>query len=281
MARTAPSRPSRDDAAPAIVEAGAAGDRSASQTLKAQIALRELVLRGELSPGDRVSELQMVERLGVSRTPVRTALAKLQDEGLLEPIPSGGFAVKSFTEREVFEAIEIRGTLEGLGARLAAERGVSPSALGEGVKILDAIDEVVRPETLDVDLSAYVELNAAFHALLTELSGSGALARQIERASALPFASPSALVLVQSRSPEAHRILLLAQDHHHCVLSAIERREGARAEAIMREHARIAHRNLERAFSNQTILHLVPGSALITKRARDGLTMTQNREDEA
>jgi GntR family transcriptional regulator of vanillate catabolism len=274
MARSAPSRPSRDDAAPE------AGDRSASQTLKTQIALRELVLRGELKPGERVSELQMVERLRVSRTPVRTALARLQDEGLLEPMPSGGFAVKSFTEREVFEAIEIRGTLEGLGARLAAERGASPAALRRGADILDAIDEVVRPGTIDVDLSAYVELNAAFHALLTELSGSAALSRQIERASALPFASPSALVLVQSRSPEAHRILLVAQDQHRCVLAAIGRREGARAEAILREHARIAHRNLERAFSNQTILHLVPGSALIARRARGGPTTKRNREDE-
>jgi len=95
-------------------------DRAVSQTLKALLDLRELVLRGELRPGERVSELQMVERLGVSRTPVRTALVRLQDEGLLEAIPSGGFAVKAFTEREVLEAIEIRGTLEGLAARLAA-----------------------------------------------------------------------------------------------------------------------------------------------------------------
>lgn len=282
MARSAPNRSSPDDDVGAAAKAGADGgsDRSASQTLRAQIALRELVLRGELSPGDRVSELQMVERLGVSRTPVRTALVRLQDEGLLEPIPSGGFAVKSFTEREVFEAIEIRGTLEGLGARLAAERGVRPSALRKGAEILDAVDEVVRPGSIEIDLSAYVKLNAAFHVLLTELSGSRALARQIERASALPFASPSALVLVQSRAPEAHRILTVAQDQHRCVLVAIKRREGARAEAIMREHARIAHRNLERAFSNQTMLHLVPGSALITKRARGGLTTRQNREDE-
>src|SRR3712207_9361547 len=99
-------------------------DRSLTQTMKAQFALRELVLRGELNPGERVSELQMVERLGVSRTPVRMALVRLEEEGLLEAIPSGGFAVRAFSEREVFEAIEIRGTLEGLAARLAAERGI-------------------------------------------------------------------------------------------------------------------------------------------------------------
>ena len=244
------------------------GDRSVSQTLRAQLALRDLVLRGELSPGDRVSELQMVERLGVSRTPVRMALVRLEEEGLLQAIPSGGFAVKAFSEREVFEAIEIRGTLEGLAARLAAERGVSRRDLASAAACLDAIDSVVRRENVEIDISRYVELNAQFHSIVLDLARSEALARQIERASALPFASPSALVPVQSHSPESHHILTVAQDQHRCVLNAIERREGGRAEAIMREHARIAHRNLERAFSNQVILDLVPGSALITRRVR-------------
>lgn len=244
------------------------GDRSVSQTLRAQLALRDLVLRGELKPGDRVSELQMVERLGVSRTPVRMALVRLEEEGLLQAIPSGGFAVKAFSEREVFEAIEIRGTLEGLAVRLAAERGVSRSELETAADCLDAIDRVVSRETVEIDISRYVELNARFHGILLDLAGSEALSRQIERASALPFASPSALVPAQSHSPESHHILTVAQDQHRCVLNAIERREGGRAEAIMREHARIAHRNLEKAFSNQIILDLVPGSALITRRVR-------------
>jgi GntR family transcriptional regulator of vanillate catabolism len=243
-------------------------DRSLSQTVKAQLALRELVLRGDLNPGERVSELQMVERIGVSRTPVRMALVRLQEEGLLELIPSGGFAVKAFSEREVFEAIEIRGTLEGLAARLAAERGVGRSDIERASACLDAIDEVLRRDSVEIDITRYVDLNARFHGIVTEFAGSHALARQLERASALPFASPSALVPVQSRSPESHHILTVAQDQHRCVLLSIERREGGRAEAIMREHARIAHRNLERAFTNQRDMDLVPGSALIKRRSR-------------
>lgn len=242
--------------------------RSASQTVKAQLALRDLVLEGKLRPGERVSELQMVERLGVSRTPVRSALARLAEEGLLEAIPSGGFAVRAFSEREVFEAIEIRGTLEGLAARLAAERGASAADLQRIARCLHAIDEIVRPLEQTIDVSRYVGLNAEFHRLLVGLSGSQALARQLERAGALPFASPSALVLVQSASPEAHHILTVAQDQHRCVVDAIERREGGRAEAVMREHARLAHRNLERAFANHRILDLVPGSVLIQRRLR-------------
>jgi len=72
-------------------------DRASSQTVKAQLALRDLILTGELKPGDRISELSLVDRLGMSRTPIRTALARLEDEGFLEAIPSGGFAVKAFS----------------------------------------------------------------------------------------------------------------------------------------------------------------------------------------
>jgi GntR family transcriptional regulator of vanillate catabolism len=244
-------------------------ERATSQTVKAQLALRDLLVEGKLRPGERVSELQMVERLGVSRTPVRMALVRLEEEGLLEAIPSGGFSVRAFSEREVFEAIEIRGALEGLGARLAAERSAGPADLCPLLECLDEIDAaVLRDRTQIANVSRYVELNARFHALLVGLAQSPALARQLERACALPFASPSALVQVQSSSPEAHDFLTVAQDQHRCVVNAIERREGARAEAIMREHARLAHRNLERAFANQRILELVPGSALIKRRMR-------------
>jgi GntR family transcriptional regulator of vanillate catabolism len=245
----------------------AAADRSPSQTLKALLLLRDLIVKGELRPGDRVSELQMVDRLGVSRTPVRAALVRLEQEGLVEAIASGGFAVKAFSEQEVMVAIEIRGTLEGLAARFAAERGAPAADLRRARDVLDEIDAVVRRETIDVDISRYVELNARFHQAVIAMAGSPALAREIERAGALPFASPSALVPVQTHSPESHHILTVAQDQHRTVLAAIERREGTRAEAVMREHARIAHRNLERALAVDGAFDLVPGAALIRRSA--------------
>lgn len=246
---------------------GEGNDRAPPQTLKAQLALRELVIRGALRPGERVSELQMVDRLGVSRTPLRTALVRLEEEGLLEAIPSGGFAVRSFTERDVIDAIEIRGTLEGLAARLAAERGVPAERLADVRTVAAALDAVLEAPDAAFDMSRYVTLNAEFHARLVALCGNAALVRQLDRANALPFASPSAMVAVQARLPASHRIFAIAQDQHRCVLDAIAAREGARAEAIMREHARIAHRNLEHALRNEGDLALVPGSALITRSA--------------
>ena len=82
---------------------------------------------GELPGGARIAELTLVEKLGVSRTPIRAALMRLEQEGLLHRLPGGGYAVRTFSETDVADAIELRGTMEGLAARLAAERGVAPA----------------------------------------------------------------------------------------------------------------------------------------------------------
>lgn len=240
------------------------GEKGASQTLKTLLAVRELVLGGTLPPGERVPELFLVDRLGVSRTPVRSALAKLAEEGLLEAIPSGGYAVRAFSDREVLEAIEIRGTLEGLAARLAAERGVSGVALAPLRRLLTELDAVVGSlASVAEAFSDYVDLNARFHTALVGLAESRALERQMERALTLPFASPSAFVMAHSTMPEARTILVVAQDQHRCVVDAIERREGGRAESLMREHSRLSGRNLALALRSERTFDLVPGAALI------------------
>ena len=240
----------------------------ASQTAKAQLAIRELILSGELKPGDRISELSAVERFGISRTPVRMALVRLEEEGLLEAIPSGGFAVKAFSETDIHDAIEVRGTLEGLAVRLAAERGVRDAILTELHSCLAQLDALVGFPTLTInDFSEYVALNARFHSLLVAAAESPVLARQIERVVNLPFASASGFVMVQAALPETRYILTIAQDQHRCVLRAIEDREGARADALMCEHARLARRNLQLALQDQGTRSLVPGAVLIGRRS--------------
>jgi GntR family transcriptional regulator, vanillate catabolism transcriptional regulator len=235
-----------------------------SQTVKALLALRHMIIAGELAPGERISELSLVERLGVSRTPVRHALVRLEEEGFLDALPNGGFAVKAFSARDVFDAIETRGVLEGLAARLAAERGVAQTELDPLRHILAEIDILLAPDQIGPDdFTDYVRLNAQFHTLLSALAGSKPLVRQIERAAALPFASPSGFVLAQSVMTRPQRLLIIAQDHHHAIIEAIELREGERAEAVTREHARLAARNLRHALKTQSAMDLVPGHALI------------------
>jgi GntR family transcriptional regulator of vanillate catabolism len=238
--------------------------RGASQTVRALLAMRELLLTGELAAGQRVSEIWAVDRLGVSRTPVRSALARLEEEGFLEALPSGGYAVKTFSEQDAFDAIEIRGALEGLAARRAAERGVEEHRLRAMDDILTQIDALVgaRAMTAD-DFNSYVRLNEALHQAIAEASGGKVLPRQIERAQAMPFAHPSGFVLAQAQHREHPAIFILAQDQHRCVVDAIRQREGSRAEALMREHARLAARNLRLALEDQRALGFVAGAQLL------------------
>jgi GntR family transcriptional regulator of vanillate catabolism len=238
-----------------------------SQTLTALLRLRELILGGEMAAGARLSELAVVERLGVSRTPVRAALARLEEEGFLEPIPSGGYAVRGFREQEIDDAIELRGTLEGLAARFAAERGAGGAVLARMRSAADGIDSLFAAGPMgEAEFARYVDLNAEFHAVLVDAADSTPLSRQIERATSLPFASPSGFVLAQAAIPAARALLDVAQDQHRCVIEAIERREGTRAEALMREHAHIARRSLRLVLASQATMHLVPGGALIERR---------------
>src|SRR5512143_3757926 len=94
-----------------------------SQSTRSLLRLRELILNGEFQAGARMSELPLVERLGVSRTPLRLALAELEHEGLLRSLSRAGYAVREFTQDDIRDAIELRGVLEGTAARFAAERG--------------------------------------------------------------------------------------------------------------------------------------------------------------
>jgi GntR family transcriptional regulator of vanillate catabolism len=235
-----------------------------SQRLRAVLRLRELILDGELTRGERISEIPLAARLGVSRTPLRLALAQLEHEGLLEAAPSGGFVVRSFTADDVADAIELRGTLEGTAARLAAERLQDPRELEAMYGCVAQMDAIVRPGDAAIPtFERYVELNERFHTLLVGLAKSNVIRGAIEQALALPFASPSAFVRVQADLPESHRILYVAQTQHRAILEAIEGREGARAEALAREHSRLARRNLDVALGSQGTLAHLPGAGLI------------------
>jgi GntR family transcriptional regulator of vanillate catabolism len=247
---------------PAYNDGVEAATEGPSQGVRALLSLRELLLSGEFPPGTRMSELPLVERLGVSRTPLRLALSTLEHEGLLESLDGGGYAVREFTMDEIHDAIELRGVLEGTAARFAAERGATPEQLERMRELSDEMDPLVHRSDVD-SFWQYVERNRAFHALLIEAAASPVLERALEGIVALPFASPSALVQGQAELPESREILVIAQDHHRALIEAIERREAARAEALAREHARIALRNLEIVLNNRDVLERIPGASLI------------------
>jgi GntR family transcriptional regulator of vanillate catabolism len=233
----------------------------ASQMARAFVGVRELLMRGEFARGERISELPMVARLGVSRTPIRLALERLAHIGFLDVVPTGGFAVRGFTITEVLDAIEVRAVLEGTAARLAAERLTDVSELS---RLREYGSEMGALKRLTIDtLSEYMDLNEAFHAALVDLAKSAMLRRSIEQVNSLPFASPSAMVFPTSVLPNSDETLAMANVHHRSIIEAIGHRQGTRAESLAREHTFIARRVLELAMSDTNALSRVPGGALI------------------
>jgi GntR family transcriptional regulator, vanillate catabolism transcriptional regulator len=240
-----------------------ANQASRSQMMRALLRLRELILSGEFEPGERMSELPLVERLGVSRTPLRLALATLEHEGLLRSLSGGGYAVRAFTQADMRDAVELRGVLEGTAARFAAERGATRREL----RSLRSVNAQIEPLLARADyesFEAYMDLNERFHARMLDIARSPLLERALEGILSLPFGGVNAMVLTEAELPESRQILVIAHRHHQGLIEAIEGRQGARAEALAREHARIALTNLEIVLRHREMLELVPGSSLIT-----------------
>jgi len=140
----------------------ARGADVASQTARALVRIREMLLRGEVARGERISELPLAARLGMSRTPIRLALERLAHIGLLEPAATVGFTVREFTLAEVRDAIEVRGVLEGTAARLAAERLVDA---GELDRLRRCSELMASLDRLSADsFAVYMDANEGFHA---------------------------------------------------------------------------------------------------------------------
>jgi GntR family transcriptional regulator, vanillate catabolism transcriptional regulator len=238
---------------------------SASQVTRAALGLRELLLRGVLRPGQRISEIPLSAKLGVSRTPLRLAFEKLEHEGLIKALPHSGFAASEFTLSDIWNAIETRGILEGASNRLAAERLNSPAQL-EPLRTINRV--MANISTADFEsFTQYLDLNEAFHLAILNLADNQVLRRALEQVYRFPFATPSSRALLPMTLRAAKHLVPIAEEHHKALIDAIEHREGARAESLGREHAQLTRRNLEAALADPNFLATIPGACLIKGRS--------------
>ena len=127
--------------------------------------LRQAILKGELEPGERVMEIQLAEKMGVSRTPIREAIRKLEKEGLVTMVPRKGAEVAAISEKMMKDVLEVRMTLEKMAFRLAVER----KADGFLEKLQAAEEDFVKA----VSSKDIVELAASdekFHFVIYEMT---------------------------------------------------------------------------------------------------------------
>lgn len=233
-------------------------DVDTQQTI-ALVRIREMILRGELAPGQRLAEAPLAEQLGMSRTPVRQALPVLAREGLLQQHETRGYIVRGFSTADILDALDLRGVMEGLAARRVAERGVSRGLVGALRELLEEGDRIFRKGYVEEsDEALYAEMNGRFHGLIVEEARSAMIAQALERIAHIPFAAPDALAFDKTSLHVMYVRLSYAHQQHHYIVSALERGEAARVESLMREHVYPVKDNL-----NLRVTHL-PAKAPLT-----------------
>ncbi len=208
-----------------------------TQQARVVVQLRELILRGALAPGERVTEATVAERLGVSRTPIRQALPLLAQEGLLSPAGKRGYVVRSFGVQDVLDAIDVRGVLEALAGRLVAERGPSRGLMRQLEDCLREGDTLFeKGKFSNGDESRYADMNGRFHALIVDAAGSKTISDVIAHNDRVPFAAAGAGACDKATAAAMYTMLQYAHRQHHAIVQALANGEGTRVEALLREH---------------------------------------------
>ena len=186
--------------------------------------LKQAIVRGDFSPGNRLVESRIAEALGISRTPVREAIHKLEREGLIQKLPRGGFSVSSLTHEEIEETFGIRGVLESYAARLAAIKHQRQE--------LEPLEEKIEEFQYHLncgEMEALLQINTEFHTLLYAMSRSPRLIKMIND--------------LQDQIYRFRRIILkiemmakTSNDDHRQMLRAMKRRDADRVETLVKQH---------------------------------------------
>jgi DNA-binding GntR family transcriptional regulator len=191
---------------------------------EATILLRRLIMRGELTPGERLVEERLGEQLGLSRTPIREALHRLEQEGLLLKRPRGGYEVRPLTPEEVEEAVGVRGVLEGYAGELAARRA-QPRVVKDLERNLEQFEDALARR----DEVRLVELNTRYHELLYQAASSTLLHHMLsELQDDVERISRAIMTSVQAGQ--------WSVNDHRAVLEAIKAGDAAKAGKLCREH---------------------------------------------
>lgn len=195
-------------------------------------AIREAIIGGTLKPRERLMEIQLAEELGVSRTPIREALRKLELEGFIVMVPRKGAYVADFSFKDIADIFEIRAALEGLAAALAAER-ITDEEMENMERLLAEKAEAIARN----DIERIVEVDTKFHEAIYQASRNkrlwsiiSNLREQIQRFRSTSLAYPGR----SKQSLEEHRV----------IVEAIQARDVAQSRQVAQEHIENAENSM-------------------------------------
>ncbi len=186
--------------------------------------LRRAIIRGDVPPGNRLVESRLAETLGISRTPVREAIHKLEREGLIQKLPRGGFSVSNLTHEEIEETFGIRSVLESYAARLAAIKHQRQE--------LEPLEEKIEEFQYHLnrgEMEALLQINTEFHGLLYAMSRSPRLIKMINDLRDQIYRFRRIILKIEMMAKRSN-------DDHRQMLRAMEKRDADRVETLVRQH---------------------------------------------
>ena len=186
--------------------------------------LRQAILKGELAPGERLMEIQLAERLGVSRTPIREAIRKLELEGLVLMIPRKGAEVAKISEKSLRDVLEVRRSLEELAIELACQR-----MLPDEVEELERRQGDFKEAVLSGTPMEIAETDEAYHDVIYKGTCNDRLVQMINNLREQMYRYR----LEYIKDEDKRQVLLLEHDN---ILDAVRKRQVEEAKEAMREH---------------------------------------------
>ena len=197
---------------------------------QAYLALRSKILSGELAPGFQVKEEEVAEMCGVSRTPVRDAMRRLEAELFIRRTDSQRSYVAEWNLSDIDEVFTLRTMLEGYAVRRAATRATADHVL-ELQEINAALEQTLKGR--EIDMQAFLDANARFHSLILDIASSERLSALLNRLILQPVVLQTVLQYDRAHLVQSH-------SEHVEITNAIEYRDADWAEAIMTAHVRRA-----------------------------------------
>lgn len=210
------------------------------QTLREKILenIRDAILKGSLKAGEHVSEPDLAERYGISRTPIREAFRQLESEGYLTVVPRKGAVVTALSERDVSEFYEIKSMLEGYAAQLAADK-----LTDREIDRLATINNRLSSLAADGDVKTFFRVHNEFHELFIRASGNNKLLELIQQM----LKKFNRLRIASLSLPG--RMEISVQEHEK-IIEAFRARDGVLANNLVQKNAAYGGQMLIRSMSS-------------------------------
>jgi DNA-binding GntR family transcriptional regulator len=200
--------------------------------------LRQAILRGEMEPGERLMEIQLAQKLGVSRTPIREAIRKLELEGLVVMIPRKGAEVAHITEKDMRDVLEVRSTLEELAVTLAIQ-----NATDEKIEELRAANKVFESAVVSKDVVNIVDMDVKFHDILYSMTDNARLIQIINNLREQMYRYRLEYV----KDARTHSILI---SEHNDIIREIKDKNVDVARKVIRQHINNQEKGIIRLLNN-------------------------------